>query len=130
MSRTTISMSIGLAAYLVTTTALADTDAHYPTQNNEPQTEQPDSPPAMFADFEYLQRGKLHFDFGSVDYRLARDGVNLSYRIGGAATRALIGFSGDSHLEFGWQLRDASLKVAFSQDDNTSRYRIELARNF
>lgn len=130
MSRTFISMSIGLAAYLATSTALADTDPHDPARNVEPRTEQPESPPAMFADFEYLQRGKLHFDFGSVDYRLARDGVNLSYRIGGAATQALIGFRGDSRLEFGWQLRDASLKLAFSQDDNSSRYRIELARNF
>lgn len=130
MSHTIVSMSIGLVAYLVTTTALADADAHHPAQNVEPQTEQSDSHLATFADFEYLQRGKLHFDFGSVDYRLARDGLNLSYRIGGAATRALIGFSGDHRLEIDWRLRDASLKLAFSQDDNSSGYRIELVRHF
>ena len=129
MSRTIVSMSIGFAAYLVITTALADTDAHQ-VHNVEPQTEQSDSHLATFTDFEYLQRGKLHFDFGSVDYRLARDGLNLSYRIGGAATRALIGFSGDHRLEIDWRLRDASLKLAFSQDDNSSGYRIELVRHF
>ena len=89
-----------------------------------------DTAPMAFADFESLPRGKLHFDFGAVDYQLARDGLNLNYRTAGAATRAIVGFDGDRRLELEWRLRSASVTLAIDEQDNQSRYRLQLAREF
>lgn len=129
MSRSTLSLSIGIFVYLVTAFAHADQDAP-PTTHAEPRIEHHGADSVMFADFEYLQRGKLHFDFGAVDYRLAREGLNLSTRIGGAATRALIGLDGDHRIEIGWQLRGANVTLAFAEQGDRSGYRVELARKF
>lgn len=128
MSRSTLSLSIGFLVYLVTASAHADQDAL--PAHAEPHIEHHGADSVVFADFEYLQRGKLHFDFGAIDYRLAREGLNLSTRIGGAATRALIGLDGDRRIEIGWRLRRASVTLAFAEQDDRSGYRVELARKF
>ena len=124
MSRFASLLSLVLSVCLVHTNAFAGAsrpDAHI---------EQHDTPPALFADFDRLQRGRLHFDFGAVDYKLARQGLNVSYRAGGAATRAIVGYDGNSRLEIGWRLRGASLTVAVGEEDQRSGYRIKLSREF
>lgn len=124
MSRFVSLLSLVLSVCLVHTNALAGTsrlDAHI---------DQHDTPPTVFADFDRLQRGKLHFDFGAVDYRLAREGLNFSYRASGTAARAIVGYDGNSRLEIGWHLRRANLTVAIGEEDQRSGYRIKLSREF
>jgi len=124
MSRFVSLLSFVFAACLVDTLALAGT-----SRAGGP-AEQHHAPPTLFADFDRLQQGRLHFDFGTVDYRLAREGLNLSYRASGTATRAIVGYSGDHRLEIGWRLRRANLTVAIGEEDQRSGYRIELSREF
>lgn len=124
MSRFVSLLSFVFAACLVSTLASAG------TPRADGPVEQHDAPPALFADFDRLQRGKLHFDFGPVDYRLAREGLNFSYRASGTATRAIVGYSGGRRLEIGWRLRRANVTVAIGEEDQRSGYRIKLSREF
>ena len=130
MSRSTLSVSVGILVYLITASAHADRNAPTTAARADAHFEYHGDAPTAFADFERLQRGKLHFDFGAIDYRLAREGLTLTTRIGGAATRALIGPGGEHRLEVGWQLRGASVTLAFAEQDHRSGYRIELTREF
>ncbi len=123
MSRSVSLLSFVVAACLVTAPAFAG------TPRAEGSAEQ-DQPPTLLADFDRLQRGKLHFDFGAVDYRLAREGLNFSYRASGTAARAIVGYDGNSRLEIGWHLRRANLTVAIGEEDQRSGYRIKLSREF
>lgn len=126
MSPIAVSLLLGSLTY---SAALAAQSEYDPERDGQRFAGR-DTLPMAFADFEYLQRGKLHFDFGAVDYRLARDGLNLHYRTGGAATRAIVGFDGDRRLELEWRLRNANLTLAIDEQDNESRYRLQLAREF
>lgn len=131
MLRTPCSLSFGLLTFVAAVAAPAETGTSGDPHPVEwPSAVRDASSSAAFADFERLQRGKLHFDFGAVDYRLTRDGLNLNYRRGGVATRAVVGLSGDGRLELGWRLHRANLTFALDEQDNQSRYRIELAREF
>ena len=126
MSPITVSLLLGS---LTCSAALAAQPEPGP-EHDGPRYAGRDTALTAFADFEYLQRGKLHFDFGAVDYRLARDGLNLNYRTGGAATRAIVGFDGDRRLELEWRLRSASVTLAIDEQDRQSRYRLQLTREF
>lgn len=131
MSHTTFfSLAVGILFYLTAATAHADSDTPPAARPGDAHVERHDAVPSVLADFEYLQRGKVHFEFGAIAYRLAREGLNLTTRIGGAATRALIGLDGNRRVELGWQLRRASVKLAFTEQSDRSGYRIEFAREF
>lgn len=124
MSRFVSLLSIALAACLVNMPAFAS------TPRADGSVEMHDTSSTLFVDFDRLQRGKLHFDFGAVDYRLAREGINFSYRASGTATRAIVGYSGEHRLEIGWRLRRANVTVAIGEEDQRSGYRIKLSREF
>jgi len=130
MSRSTLPLAVGILVYIITASAHADPEAPAAAPPGDAHVEHHGVVPSVLADFEYLQRGKLRFDFGAIDYRLAREGLNLSARIGGAATRALIGLDGNRRVELGWQLRRASVTLAFTEQSDRSGYRIEFAREF
>lgn len=77
-----------------------------------------------------LQQGKLMFDFGAIDYRLANQGFRASLPVMWAATTAILGYGGEHRLEMGWRAGGGTLKLAFTAHGGDGGYRVEFARRF
>ncbi len=70
------------------------------------------------------------FNLGTVDYRVARDGIKASFPIGHSAMTTLLGFGSEHRLQFDWRAHGGSVKLAITTDEHNSGYRLEYVRSF
>lgn len=84
---------------------------------------------SLLDDLDALRRGSVQTNFGEINYRLARDGLETRFRVAGTSTRAVLNYRGEHRLEADWRTRGGKLTLAITGDEGNS-YRIEFTRHF